>query len=215
MSCKFGAGVRRQHRDRTYWRTTENANRLKTCSCATVLGLLALCVVLSIPRGVSAAAVPARPDADVGTSRNVQEPFLNSTSSENQGSVPHTRDGKGYWLVASDGGIFSFGDARFLGSMGGIHLNRPVVGIVADDVSGGYWEVATDGGIFAFHAPFYGSTGNARLNQPIVGISSTPDGKGYWLVARDGGIFAFGDAPFYGSTGNVSLSQPIVGVGDL
>ena len=27
--------------------------------------------------------------------------------------------GKGYWLVASDGGIFTFGDARFFGSEGG------------------------------------------------------------------------------------------------
>ena len=34
----------------------------------------------------------------------------------------------GYWLVAGDGGIFSFG-APFLGSTGAIHLNRPVVGI--------------------------------------------------------------------------------------
>jgi hypothetical protein len=35
-----------------------------------------------------------------------------------------TPDGKGYWLVASDGGIFSFGDARFYGSEGGMHLNQ-------------------------------------------------------------------------------------------
>ncbi|MHB8287723.1 MAG: hypothetical protein ACYDEY_00500 [Acidimicrobiales bacterium] len=27
-----------------------------------------------------------------------------------------TSDGKGYWLVGSDGGIFSFGDAKFYGS---------------------------------------------------------------------------------------------------
>ena len=27
-------------------------------------------------------------------------------------------EGEGYWLVASDGGIFSFGDAKFYGSMG-------------------------------------------------------------------------------------------------
>ena len=27
-----------------------------------------------------------------------------------------TPDGKGYWLVASDGGIFTFGDAAFYGS---------------------------------------------------------------------------------------------------
>ena len=29
-----------------------------------------------------------------------------------------TPDGKGYWLVASDGGIFTFGDAGFFGSTG-------------------------------------------------------------------------------------------------
>jgi hypothetical protein len=34
-------------------------------------------------------------------------------------------------LVASDGGIFSFGDAGFLGSTGGIHLNRPIVGMAS------------------------------------------------------------------------------------
>ena len=37
-------------------------------------------------------------------------------------------DGGGYWLVASDGGIFAFGDAGFFGSTGGIRLNRPIVG---------------------------------------------------------------------------------------
>ena len=39
------------------------------------------------------------------------------------------RTGQGYWLVASDGGIFAFGDAAFEGSTGGQHLNRPVVGM--------------------------------------------------------------------------------------
>jgi len=31
--------------------------------------------------------------------------------------------------VASDGGIFSFGDASFYGSMGGKPLSKPIVGI--------------------------------------------------------------------------------------
>ncbi len=35
----------------------------------------------------------------------------------------------GYSEVASDGGIFSFGTARFYGSMGGKPLNAPIVGI--------------------------------------------------------------------------------------
>jgi len=57
-----------------------------------------------------------------------------------------TPDGKGYWLVASDGGIFSFGDATFYGSMGNKTLNKPIVGMAAVPGGGGYWEVASDGG---------------------------------------------------------------------
>ena len=37
--------------------------------------------------------------------------------------------GHGYWLVASDGGVFSFGDASFYGSTGNIQLNKPIVGM--------------------------------------------------------------------------------------
>jgi hypothetical protein len=39
--------------------------------------------------------------------------------------------GQGYWLVASDGGIFSYGDALFHGSTGAITLNKPIVGMSA------------------------------------------------------------------------------------
>ena len=60
-----------------------------------------------------------------------------------------TPDGRGYWLVASDGGIFAFGDARFYGSTGDIALNKPVVGMAATPDGRGYWLVASDGGIFS------------------------------------------------------------------
>jgi hypothetical protein len=40
-----------------------------------------------------------------------------------------TPDGMGYWLVASDGGIFTEGDAGYFGSTGAIHLNQPIVGM--------------------------------------------------------------------------------------
>jgi hypothetical protein len=120
---------------------------------------------------------------------------------------------KGYWLVASDGGIFSFGNAPFYGSTGSLRLNKPVVGMAATPDSRGYWLVASDGGIFSFgDAQFHGSTGSLKLNKPIVGMAATSDGGGYWLVASDGGIFAFGDAAFYGSVGNQSLPYPIVGM---
>ena len=124
-----------------------------------------------------------------------------------------TPDGKGYWLVASDGGIFSYGDATFYGSTGALTLNKPIVGMASTPDGKGYWLVASDGGIFSYgDATFYGSTGALTLNKPIVGMASTPDGKGYWLVASDGGIFSYGDATFYGSTGALTLNKPIVGM---
>ena len=95
-----------------------------------------------------------------------------------------TPSGNGYWLVASDGGIFTFGDAVFYGSKGGQPLNKPIVGMAATPTGHGYWLVASDGGIFTFgDALFYGSTGGQPLNKPIVGMAATPTGHGYWLVA--------------------------------
>jgi hypothetical protein len=124
-----------------------------------------------------------------------------------------TPSGLGYWLVASDGGIFSYGDASFYGSTGGMALNKPIVGMAATPDGRGYWLVASDGGIFSYgDAPFYGSTGAMVLNQPIVGMASTPDGHGYWLEASDGGMFSYGDAQFFGSTGGSVLNKPIVGM---
>jgi VCBS repeat-containing protein len=83
--------------------------------------------------------------------------------------------GRGYWLVADDGGIFGFGDADFFGSAGGTSLNRPIVGMAATPSGRGYWLVADDGGIFGFgDADFFGSAGGTSLNRPIVGMAATP-----------------------------------------
>ncbi len=117
----------------------------------------------------------------------------------------------GYWLAASDGGVYQFATTNF-GSMRGHALNWPVVGSATTRNGLGYWLVAADGGIFSFgDAVFHGSTGGIRLAQPIVGMAVDPATGGYWLVARDGGVFSF-DAPFRGSTGNIRLNQPIVGM---
>ncbi len=116
----------------------------------------------------------------------------------------------GYWQVASDGGVFTFGGANFYGSTGSIKLNQPVVGMAPTPDHQGYWLVASDGGVFAFgDAGFYGSTGSIRLNKPIIGMIPTIDGRGYWLIASDGGVFAFGDAHFYGSAGGENLAYPV------
>ena len=119
----------------------------------------------------------------------------------------------GYWLAASDGGIFTYGDAGFFGSTGDIVLNKPIVTMSATPTRAGYWLAASDGGIFTFgDAGFFGSTGDMVLNSPVVGMVPTRSGLGYWLVAADGGVFSFGDAVFYGSTGDLTLNKPIVGM---
>jgi hypothetical protein len=124
-----------------------------------------------------------------------------------------TPDGFGYWMLSADGGVFSYGDAAFYGSMGGHLLNAPVVGVAPTADGKGYWIVASDGGIFSFgDATFFGSRGGQPLNRPIVGMAANPAGSGYWLVASDGGIFTYGGAPFLGSTGSIHLNQPVVGM---
>jgi hypothetical protein len=78
--------------------------------------------------------------------------------------------GHGYWEVAADGGIFAFGSAQFYGSMGGQHLDAPVVGLAATPTGEGYWELAADGGVFAFgRAIFLGSMGGQHLDAPVDG----------------------------------------------
>jgi N-acetylmuramoyl-L-alanine amidase len=184
--------------------------------------VLSLVLISSTPaRPISAALVKSPHVGNVSPTANSVMPFgtatLGPTAVTGANSplvgMAATPDGRGYWLVGSDGGIFTFGDATFFGSTSAIRLNQPIVGMAATPDGKGYWLVAADGGIFTFgDATFFGSTGAIRLNQPIVGMAATSDGKGYWLVAADGGVFTFGDATFYGSTGAIRLNQPIVGM---
>ena len=129
------------------------------------------------------------------------------------GTVVPCSPGPGYRLAAADGGVYSFCEP-FYGSMGGVPLNRPIVGMASTTDAHGYWLVASDGGIFNFgSASFQGSAGGIALNAPIVGMASTRDGGGYRLVASDGGIFSFGSASFQGSAGDIALNAPVVGIG--
>ncbi|MDA8309408.1 MAG: right-handed parallel beta-helix repeat-containing protein, partial [Actinomycetota bacterium] len=125
-------------------------------------------------------------------------PYIPSST---PGGTP-TPDGKGYWLVGQDGGVFTFGDAKFYGSLPGMGVHvSDIVGMVATPDGHGYWLVRKDGGVFSFgDAGFYGSLPGMGVHvSDVVGILATPDGHGYWLVGKDGGVFSFGDAGFYGS----------------
>jgi hypothetical protein len=77
--------------------------------------------------------------------------------------------GRGYWLVASDGGMFTFGDAHFYGSTGGQPLVAPIITLTPTSSRHGYWLVGTNGDVYAFgDARFFGSTGGIALNRAIV-----------------------------------------------
>jgi hypothetical protein len=98
-----------------------------------------------------------------------------------------TPDGRGYWLVGSDGGILTYGDAGFFGSAGGLHLSAPVVGMAATQGGGGYWLLGADGGIFTYgDARFSGAAAGAPA--PLGGAGYTDlagrPGGGYWLLGQ-------------------------------
>jgi hypothetical protein len=100
-----------------------------------------------------------------------------------------TPDGKGYWLVASDGGIFSYGDAKFYGSAGAIPLKQPVVGMAATPDGTGYWLVASDGGVFTYgDAPYDGSL--VGSGDVVVGVLVNATATAYTEVTVNGAALA-------------------------
>lgn len=151
-----------------------------------------------------------------GTSAPTPGPLASSCSSTlPSGSVVGMASlpgGTGYVEVNSAGNVAVKGGAACYGSLSGVSLNQPIVGVAVDRATGGYWLVAKDGGVFAFNAPYMGGEGGTVLNKPIVGMAATRNGNGYDLVASDGGVFTFGSAKFAGSTGAMALNKPVVGM---
>ncbi|MGA2836955.1 MAG: hypothetical protein ABSF84_10195 [Acidimicrobiales bacterium] len=117
---------------------------------------------------------------------------------------------QGYWLAASDGGIFSFGRPFYGSGSGG---SSAVSGFASDPGGNGY-QIGTGSGSIVPFGPRAGCTGSVvDLVEPVVGLAAAPGGDGCWSVAADGGVFAFGpNAPFYGSAGDLTLNRPVVGM---
>ena len=108
------------------------------------------------PAGATGAWPPTAASSPSATPSS-SAPWAASTSTSPSWAWPPPRRAGATGAWPPTAGIFSFGDAQFFGSMGGQHLNQPIVGMAAPPATQGYWLVAGDGGIFTFNTPFYGS----------------------------------------------------------
>jgi hypothetical protein len=126
--------------------------------------------------------------------------------------VAQQSNGDGYWLASSVGGVYSFGTAKYYGSMVGKPLSAPIVGIVATASGHGYWLVAKDGGVFSFgDAPFHGSLGAQNLQGSVVGMATNDRGSASGPtgpIGSRGGQGAIGPNGSDGSTGATGAQGP-------
>jgi hypothetical protein len=124
-------------------------------------------------------------------------------------SAPRLSPAPGYWEVAADGGIFTYGGAAFHGSLGGQTLPSPVVGMAATPGGEGYRELEADGLVSAFGDATPESTGTGDLRA--VGIGSPSNGV--YLEAFGGGQVLTQAGSFATFTGPLApLNAPIVGI---
>jgi len=111
----------------------------------------------------------------------------------------------GYYILAFDGGVWTFGDLPFAGSMGDAKLAAPVM--AGDVMKNGYWLASVDGGVFSFgKANYYGNGVNYPVRGGYTDFKVAKDKKGYYLLGADGGVFSFGSARFRGSLGNIPFT---------
>ena len=58
--------------------------------------------------------------------------------------------GKGYYMLTSDGGVYTWGDARFEGTTSARPIPQPVITIEANPTGSGYWLIGADGAVYPF-----------------------------------------------------------------
>ena len=99
-------------------------------------------------------------------------------------------DGKGYWLAQAGGGVYSFGNAGFYGSLPGLHItpNAPITGIASTPDGKGYWLVGADGGVFAFGDATYQGHQTPAF-APYESIASLAGGNYAVASAHPGAIW--------------------------
>lgn len=126
--------------------------------------------------------------------------------------LPRPPGSSGYWMLASKGQVYAFGDAAHFGN--GTVISFDKVDIEPTLTGNGYWILNTVGLVEEYgDADWFGGLGFDVPLQPdeqTVSMSATPSGRGYWLFTSKGRVFAFGDAAHFGDMSGTRLNGPVL-----
>jgi len=65
-------------------------------------------------------------------------------------AMQRTHDGGGYWMLASDGHVYAFGNAKKLGGISGCTNYGGANRLLVSPTGKGYWIATADGSVIAF-----------------------------------------------------------------
>jgi hypothetical protein len=111
-------------------------------------------------------------------------------------------------LVASNGGVYSYGSADAnVGSAAGEFFGK-VVALGATPTGKGLYLFLQNGAVGVL-GDATGGLGGGGATSPVVFGEDTSTGKGYWEFSANGTVSSFGDAPNLGSSAGIPLAAPI------
>jgi hypothetical protein len=91
-------------------------------------------------------------------------------------AIVPTAEGRGYFLVAKDGGVFAFGDAKFAGSLPSASIKGTVVAVTHTYNGGGYYMLSASGKVYAL--------GDATMPHGVSPESMALSGHAIAIVAH-------------------------------
>lgn len=124
--------------------------------------------------------------------------------------IESTPSGDGYWLLASNGRTFAFGNARTLRSPSDIRAADMAV----TPSGNGYWILARGGRVLPYGDALELGSGKA-MDGTAVALEPTASGAGYWIVWSTGAVQAIGDAQHLGDASGaaVDIAATVTGLG--
>jgi hypothetical protein len=132
------------------------------------------------------------------------------------GTTPAGTGRSGYWLLGSNGAVYSFGDAAPLGDAAAKVATDPAaraVDLESTPSGRGYWVLDSRGRIYPFgDAPHLGDVAIGRLpaGEEPASLSATPSGAGYWVFTNRGRALPFGDAASLGDMTGTPLNGAVL-----